>query len=1224
MSEVRAVDVQQQTVETARRWAAAAAARPADRDAARLAGVVRDPEGLAFSLAVVDGVLRPDDAAVAARSLDVLSREMPGGLPWHLRAAISAAGGFGPLAPRSVVGVARRALRRTLQHLVVDAPADKLGPALRSLTTADGVRLDASVLGPAVLGVDAADRRRAALLDLLARDEVSGVTTTVAAVAGPSSPWATDEASATAVERLSPLAELALASDPQKSLSLEVEGYADLDLTIDVLTRLLDQPHLLGLEAGIVLPTALPDALSSLELLTDWARGRVGRGGAPIRVRLTRGHGSTAEVAEAERHGWPVATWRAPVDVDAAHLRALDWALRPAHAEVARVEVVARDVVDLAHAWTLAKQREVTHLLDLGAELGLGDAATEVVVAETGTLVRHAPVVPHDDPAAAVPWFLTRLHENAAGAGVEADLDAALARWLEAAAVVDAEPEGTVPPSHRRQDRSRPSAPPVRGAHEQARQAGAADAPSDPAPADLDPADGGEADTDPAVERNRSWARRVLAAARTSHAGVETVGRSRVLGLDELEAVVARTAQAGVLWGREEPATRSRLLERAADALAAGRAALIEVLVSETGTTIGEADHEVSETVDQVRHHARLARGLEAVDGARWAPPRLTVVVPDATAAVATPADGATAALAAGSAVVLKPAPQARRSSAVLCELLWASGVPRDLLALAELDEDDLGRDLVTHPAVDRVVLTGSAETARLFRSWRPDLPLVARTAGHGVVVVTPSADVDLAVADLVRGATARAGRSRDATTLVLLVGSAATDERFRRQLVDAVESLPTGWPDDPATRVGPLVDPASGALRAALTTLEPGERWLVEPRQLDEEGVLWSLGVVEGLSPDGARATDAPRGPVLGLLAVDTLDEALRLQARLGGGVTAGISSRDVDEVDRFLRRAEAGRLVVNGSTADVVARRQPSAGWGASSVGAVASTGPSAVVAQGRWWSLAREPHPSLRLTGVGDRVAAVVEAARPGLTFEQFDAVRAGAVSDERAWESVLGAVRDTVVHESERVVLRHRPCPVVVRLSAGGDLADLVRLLAAATRAGAPVDVSAAVPLPAPLVQLVRSPASPLRVGEITVEGDDSFRARAAAGLLQRVGGDAVVDDLELLARATGSGDATPQAGGDGPGGAEAGSSSDHLPAADAAAVAAYRELRIRLVGGDARALAAAVGGSTDVSIHAGDVTAEGRVELLPFVREQSVVVTTHRHGHVDEPFRRLRL
>ena len=117
-------------------------------------------------------------------------------------------------------------------------------------------------------------------------------------------------------------------------------------------------------------------------------------------------------------------------------------------------------------------------------------------------------------------------------------------------------------------------------------------------------------------------------------------------------------------------------------------------------------------------------------------------------------------------------------------------------MQLVHTDEGEAGRRLVTHPDVDHVVLTGATETARLFRSWRPDLRLVAETSGKNALVITPAADPDLAVADLVRSAFGHAGQKCSAASLAILVGSAATlatGRRLRRQLVDAVRTLRVG-----------------------------------------------------------------------------------------------------------------------------------------------------------------------------------------------------------------------------------------------------------------------------------------------------------------------------------------------------------------------------------------------------------------------------------------------
>ena len=144
---------------------------------------------------------------------------------------------------------------------------------------------------------------------------------------------------------------------------------------------------------------------------------------------------------------------------------------------------------------------------------------------------------------------------------------------------------------------------------------------------------------------------------------------------------------AATRWGAKPAAERGAVLAAAGLALEARRGELIEVAASETGKVFAEADVEVSEAVDFANYYAATARELDRVSGAVFEPAKLTVVTPPWNFPVAIPAGGVLAALAAGSGVVFKPAPQARRCAAVLAEALWEAGVPRDVLALVDIDE---------------------------------------------------------------------------------------------------------------------------------------------------------------------------------------------------------------------------------------------------------------------------------------------------------------------------------------------------------------------------------------------------------------------------------------------------------------------------------------------------------------------------------------------------------
>src|SRR5690625_1954856 len=147
-------------------------------------------------------------------------------------------------------------------------------------------------------------------------------------------------------------------------------------------------------------------------------------------------------------------------------------------------------------------------------------------------------------------------------------------------------------------------------------------------------------------------------------------------------------------------------------------------------------------------------------------------------------------------------------------------GVSRDALQLIQVKERTLGKNLISDARVDRVILTGGYETAQKFREFRKDLPLLAETSGKNAIIVTPSADLDLASADVANSAFGHAGQKCSAASLVILVGSMGESSRFRRQLLDAVASMRVCWPSDPRTQIGPVIEPPREKLHAGLTTL--------------------------------------------------------------------------------------------------------------------------------------------------------------------------------------------------------------------------------------------------------------------------------------------------------------------------------------------------------------------------------------------------------------------
>ena len=1118
-----------ETIALVRRWLAEAAKVPVDGSAAQLAGLLRDPKGLEFAVGFVDGVIRPEDVRVSAKALAELAPGAPAFLPAPLRAAVRLGGRLAPTMPGVVVPIARRVLRRMVGHLVVDATDARLGKAIARLRKSKDVRLNVNLLGEAVLGRGEAARRLRETERLLARDDVDYVSIKVSASVPPHSPWAFEEAVDDIVEQLLPLFTLAATATEPKFVNLDMEEYKDLDLTVAVFTRLLDRPEFARLEAGIVLQAYLPDALAAMMRLQEWAAARRARGGAGVKVRLVKGANLPMEQVESSLHGWPLATWGSKRETDTNYKRVLDWALRPERIRNVRLGVAGHNLFDVAYAWLLAGRRGVRDGVEFEMLLGMAEGQAEVVRREVGGLLLYTPVVRPEQFDVAIAYLIRRLEEGASTdnymsavfdlSGDEELFARERDRFLAALAGLDDE----IPPPHRVTDRYAAVPEPHPGRFENT------------------------PDTDPSVAANRALVREILARAPGSKLGADAINAARITDAGLLDEVLDASATAGAAWGARSGADRGAVLHRIGHALQEHRAELIEVMVAEAGKTADQADPEVSEAVDFAHYYGELARELDQVDGATPVPARLTLVTPPWNFPVAIPAGSMLAALAAGSAVAIKPAGPAERCGAVLAGIVRAALDDPRLVTLLQVDEQGLGRELVAHRLVDRVVLTGAYETAELFRSFRPDLPLLAETSGKNAIVVTPSADLDLAVKDVVASAFGHAGQKCSAASLVVLVGSVATSRRFRTQLLDAASSLTVGPPGDPRTQVGPVVEPAAGKLLAGLTTLGPGEKWLLEPAKLDDEGRLWTPGIRDGVR----RGSDYHRieyfGPILGIMTADTLDEAIDLVNEVDYGLTSGLHSLDAAEVRTWLDRVEAGNLYVNRGITGAIVRRQPFGGWKRSAVGpGTKAGGPNYLVGLTGWRPAPAGVDSSIDAAGVRTLLAA----ARGALSATDLAFVTRAARSDAGAWERSFGLADDVSGLTAERNVLRYRPHPVTIRLAAGASPAQLVRVVAAGALADAPMRVSVAEPLPEPLAEAL----APL-AARVLVEDDEAFAAGLEAG-------------------------------------------------------------RVRLIGGSAADLAHATGGRPDLAVWAGPVTEAGRVELLPFVREQAVSITAHRFGNPD--------
>ncbi|GAC1320882.1 MAG: bifunctional proline dehydrogenase/L-glutamate gamma-semialdehyde dehydrogenase [Acidimicrobiales bacterium] len=915
--------------------------------------------------------------------------DRPGGLGPIDAGLLRAACLIGPLAPRPTMALLRRRVRRETSGVVLPAASRPFARHVER-RRAQGFGLNVNLLGEAVLGSDEADRRLRGVLEHIRRPDVDYVSVKASSVCAQLSSLAFDRSVRRVAEALSVLFEAAAAHGV--FVNLDMEEYRDLHLTLAAFRTALGSPAVAGIDAGIVLQAYLPDSHAALEELGAWAVDRFRGSGGRTKIRVVKGANLAMERVEAELHGWVAAPYPTKPEVDASYKLLVARALDPVWGGAVRVGVASHNLYDVAWALLVAAARGTEDRLEVEMLEGMAPGQAEAV-RRRGTPVRlYAPVVPTEEFDSAVAYLARRLDENSAPDNYlhhlfAGDTSGERDRFSLALSLIS----GLDSAPRRSQDRRAPVAA-------------------------VAPSVTNVADTDWTQAANRAWIADALAVV------APEAPRARV-DVADVEGAVAVAAASS--WRTALAGERSRLLGRAADRLAAQRSALIATMVTDAHKVVAEADVEVSEAVDYARYYAAECEGLDRRRSGH-VPLGTVVVTPPWNFPLAIPLGGALAALAAGNAVILKPAPETVRTAVVGAACLWDAGIPRHALQVLACGDDEAGQRLVSHPGVDAVILTGEAATARMFWSWRPGLRLLAETSGKNAIVVTEAADLDLAVSDVVRSAFGHAGQKCSAASLVIVERSVLDAGRFTRKLADATRTLVVGAASDPATDVGPLIREPSAALHRALTELDPGEQWLVPPREIGRR--VWTPGIRVGVRPGSWFHQTECFGPVLGVIACDGLDDGVAIQNGTRFGLTGGLESLDPAEMERWLEAVEVGNAYVNRPITGAVVRRQPFGGWKDSAMGPTAKTGgPSYVPALCRWFD------------------SSVDGRARLDDAFASYPA----------AW-ALLRRPVDRAGLAAEINVLRHRPRPgVQLWIGADADPLDVELCRLAAATVGTPI-------------------------------------------------------------------------------------------------------------------------------------------------------------------------
>jgi acyl-CoA reductase-like NAD-dependent aldehyde dehydrogenase len=388
--------------------------------------------------------------------------------------------------------------------------------------------------------------------------------------------------------------------------------------------------------------------------------------------------------------------------------------------------------------------------------------------------------------------------------------------------------------------------------------------------------------------------------------------------VEETDAAIERAAVAQRAWAALAPADRARLLRRFADAVDGAGEELAQLEVRNSGHPVAQARWEAGHVRDVLEYYAgapeRLfGRQIPVAGGLD-----VTFHEPLGVVGVITPWNfpmtiaswGFAPALAAGNAVVLKPAEWTPLTSIRVGELALEAGLPEGLLQILPGKGSVVGERFVTHPLVRKVAFTGSTATGKRIMAGAAGgvKRVTLELGGKSANIVFADADIEKAAATAPYGVFENAGQDCCARSRILVQRSVY--ERFMELLEPAVQNVAVGDPTLETTEMGPLV---SRPHLEKVASYVPDDADVAFRGSAPGGPGFWFAPTVLTPARDSRAATEEIFGPVVSVFPFDDEDDAIRFANSSEYGLSGSIWTRDVGRAVRVSRAVEAGNLSVN-----------------------------------------------------------------------------------------------------------------------------------------------------------------------------------------------------------------------------------------------------------------------------------------------------------------------
>jgi len=403
---------------------------------------------------------------------------------------------------------------------------------------------------------------------------------------------------------------------------------------------------------------------------------------------------------------------------------------------------------------------------------------------------------------------------------------------------------------------------------------------------------------------------------------------------EEAQQAINSAQAAQIKWAQTSPTRRAELLYRAADLIEQKLKDLAETLTREEGKTISESTAEVKRAAANFRFYAGQAYLIagETLPSDEQSTSLYTLRMPVGVVSVITPwnfpltipARKIAPALAAGNAVIYKPASLTPLMGIRLGEILTEAGLPAGVINVITGPASIVGDEMVANPSINAITFTGSYAVGdhiqhRALTTCRTQLEM----GGKNPIIVLEDANLDVAVACTVQGAFGLSGQACTGTSRAIVIKEVI--DEFTGKLTEATRRITIGNGLSEGIKMGPLADAQQE--NTILSYLEIGKQEGAEMvyggRKLEgngyNRGFFVEPTIFTRVSPQMRIAREEIFGPVLGIIEAADFDEAIEIANDVEYGLSASICTRDLGRAERFTRLIEAGMVKINQPTTGV-----------------------------------------------------------------------------------------------------------------------------------------------------------------------------------------------------------------------------------------------------------------------------------------------------------------